>query len=297
MPHNQSKAHDAIFDGAGFSLQLQRAKQKRWRIAAQPRHTLRYLTSGEIKWRIETSDDAAKNFENANRANVLRARSALLINPDETLTARAASSSATYLQAAFDSSYLLDCAVRARLVRDDALIRFQPTATSDERLARLLDDVIEELQEAQTAREAMLAALVEQLTLYLLRRYAHIRRDETLELSRAGGLVDRRIRRAVELMNASLERELSLNEIARAAYLSPFHFARLFKKLTGATPHNYHAALRLNHARKLLSETDLSVTEIAARVGYRSSSHFTKAFRQTNGLSPRQFRNARVRQT
>jgi AraC family transcriptional regulator len=114
-----------------------------------------------------------------------------------------------------------------------------------------------------------------------------------LELSRVG-LVDRRVRRAVELMHARLDRELPLEELAAAAYLSPFHFARLFKKVTGASPHAYLAALRIERAQTLLASADASVTEIAARVGYSSPSHFTKAFRQSTGLTPSAFRAALV---
>jgi AraC family transcriptional regulator len=129
------------------------------------------------------------------------------------------------------------------------------------------------------------------MLIQLLRRHANIRRTEELELSRAG-LIDRRLRRAVELMHAHLNEELPLEELAAAAYLSPFHFARLFKKLTGLPPHAYLAALRMERARMLLATTDLSVTEIAARVGYANSSHFGKAFRQSNNLTPRAFRAA-----
>jgi AraC family transcriptional regulator len=96
-------------------------------------------------------------------------------------------------------------------------------------------------------------------------------------------------------MHAHLERDLSLEEIASAAYLSPFHFARLFKKLAGATPHAYLASLRAARARTLLTETDLSITEIGARVGYMSSSHFARAFRQATGISPSAYRKALVR--
>jgi AraC family transcriptional regulator len=88
---------------------------------------------------------------------------------------------------------------------------------------------------------------------------------------------------------------LPLEEIAAAAHLSPFHFARLFKKLTGATPHAYLASLRTARAQSLLADTDLSITEVSARVGYDSPSHFAKAFRQLTGLSPSAFRNALVR--
>jgi AraC family transcriptional regulator len=137
-------------------------------------------------------------------------------------------------------------------------------------------------------------ALVEQMIVQLLRHHSQIRRSDELELSRAG-LVDRRIRRAVELMHANLDRDLPLEEIAAAAYLSPFHFSRLFKKLTGATPHAYLAGLRAARAQSLLADTDLSITEISARVGYASPSHFTKAFRLATGLTPRAFRAATVR--
>ncbi len=140
----------------------------------------------------------------------------------------------------------------------------------------------------------VVGALVEQALVHLLRRYANLRRSAHLELSRAG-LVDRRIRLAVELMHAHMHRDLALEEIAASAHLSPFHFARLFKKLTGATPHAYLASLRAARAQALLAETDLPVTEVGARVGYMSSSHFARAFRQATGISPRAYRQALVR--
>jgi AraC family transcriptional regulator len=96
-------------------------------------------------------------------------------------------------------------------------------------------------------------------------------------------------------MHANLSRELPLEEIAAAAYLSTFHFARLFKKLTGSSPHAYLAALRTAHAQTLLAETDLSITQLSARVGYSSPSHFAKAFRAATGITPRAFRAALVK--
>ncbi|HSB26743.1 MAG TPA: helix-turn-helix domain-containing protein, partial [Pyrinomonadaceae bacterium] len=123
--------------------------------------------------------------------------------------------------------------------------------------------------------------------------YSTTRRSDELELSRVG-LIDRRIRKSVELMHSQLDQDLSLKELAAASYLSPFHFARVFKKLTGATPHNYLAAIRTSRAQSLLAETDMSITEIGARVGYLSASHFTKAFRLSTGTTPREFRKALI---
>jgi AraC family transcriptional regulator len=100
------------------------------------------------------------------------------------------------------------------------------------------------------------------------------------------------LRRAIEFMHDHCQRELTLAEIAAAAYLSEFHFARLFKKITGTTPHAFLATLRIEKARRMLAESDLSISDIGAQVGYASQSHFTRIFRQTVGLTPRAFRQA-----
>jgi AraC family transcriptional regulator len=213
-----------------------------------------------------------------------------LLNPHET----AGFEFAEVLIVTLTPAFVLDCAVRAGFTGAHGLVAWRAReARNDERLARLARELREELTHAATGQAEFIAALLEQLTLHLLRCYANVKRAPDLELSRVG-LVDRRLRRAVELMHARLSDDLSLDEIAAAAYLSPFHFARLFKKLTGATPHGYLARLRANEAQKLLAETDLSVTQIAARVGYASPSHFTKAFRQATSLTPRAFRAALV---
>jgi hypothetical protein len=75
-------------------------------------------------------------------------------------------------------------------------------------------------------------------------------------------------------------------------FLSEFHFARLFKKITGSTPHAYLASLRIERARRLLAETDASINEIGASVGYATQSHFTKVFREATRMTPREFRLA-----
>jgi AraC family transcriptional regulator len=216
---------------------------------------------------------------------------AQLFNPRET----GATSETAHLWVTFTPAFVLDCAARAGFTGAHGVVAWRVSEVAqDERLARLARDLSEELTQAAPGQEAFIAALVEQLTLHLLRHYANIRRAPDVELSRAG-LVDRRIRRAVELMHAKLAEDVSLDEMAAAAYLSPFHFARLFKKLTGVTPHSYLAGLRAARAQNLLAETDFNVTEIATRVGYASPSHFTKAFRQATGLTPREFRAALVR--
>ena len=181
-----------------------------------------------------------------------------------------------------------------RLIPPKSIVSFtREHMSGDRKLDGLLEEFVSELATEKPGKEIVMRALVEQLLVHILRNYATPRLSDELELSRVG-LVDRRIRRSVELMHTQLDQDLTLKALAAASYLSPFHFARLFKKLTGVSPHNYLAGIRATRAQLLLAETDLSVTEIGARVGYLSGSHFTKAFRIATGATPREFRKGLV---
>jgi AraC family transcriptional regulator len=270
-------ASDKILVGEQFSLAYRRAGAWRAPGESRPDYTVVFLLSGALR----------------TGAGELRAPAALLAAPGDALDARARDAETLTLTLA--PAFLLDAALRARLARDDAHVTFRAHAVAGpSRLARLARDLAEELRGEEAGQQLVTSAIVEQIVVELLRRHANVRRTGELELTRFG-LVDRRVRRAVELMHAHMERELPLEELAAAAYLSPFHFARLFKKVTGASPHAYLASLRIARAQTLLATTDASVTEIATRVGYASPSHFTKAFRQSTGLPPRAFRAAMVR--
>ncbi|MGH9803367.1 MAG: helix-turn-helix domain-containing protein, partial [Blastocatellia bacterium] len=188
---------------------------------------------------------------------------------------------------------LVETAARLRLCKTGAHLLFRSPLepVTDEKLSQTLEAITAELEAGSTGWREMIGSLVNQLAVYLLRAHINVQRSDEIELSRAG-LVDRRLRKAIEFMHDNCGRELSLAEIASAAYLSEFHFARLFKKITGATPHAYLAGLRIECARRLLAESDLSIVEVGAMVGYASQSHFTKVFREATGLTPRAFRQA-----
>jgi AraC family transcriptional regulator len=191
---------------------------------------------------------------------------------------------------------LIETAARLRLHCTGANLLFRhPLApiTDDRKLSAALEAIYTELSETAPGWREVLGSLVSQLAVYLLRAHINVRRSEEVELSRVG-IVDRRLRRALEFMHDNCACDLPLAEIAAAAYLSEFHFARLFKKITGTTPHAYLASLRIERARRLLAETDLSIAEIGARVGYNSQSHFTRIFRATTGLTPQVFRTAAI---
>ncbi|HKS39903.1 MAG TPA: helix-turn-helix domain-containing protein [Blastocatellia bacterium] len=176
------------------------------------------------------------------------------------------------------------------LTRATAEIVFREGCVRDEIIVQAARAIASEMADERLGHNAMLDALVRQLAIHLLRSHLTVRKSAQIELSRAGP-VDRRLRRAIEFMHDNYSRELALGEIASAAYLSEYHFARLFKQVTGVTVHVYLANLRLEHARRLLAETELAISEISTRVGYQSQSHFTKIFKSVTGVTPRVYRD------
>lgn len=177
------------------------------------------------------------------------------------------------------------------VTRTTANIVFRQATIADPIITKIAREIAAEVSAEQLGRTAMLDTLVRGLVIHLLRCHLTVRQTDQIELSRAGP-VDRRLRRAIEFMHDNFGRELALEEIAAAAYLSEYHFARLFKQITGVTPHVYLANVRLERARKLLADTALPISQIASMVGYQSQSHFSKMFRSVTGITPRAYRDA-----
>jgi AraC-like DNA-binding protein len=102
-------------------------------------------------------------------------------------------------------------------------------------------------------------------------------------------------RRAVETalwIDDNSSREIDLEEAARKAGLSPFHFLRLFSGALGVTPHQYLVRSRLRHAARLLADEDIAVTDIAYDVGFGDLSNFVRTFHRAAGVAPMKFRQA-----
>jgi AraC family transcriptional regulator len=98
------------------------------------------------------------------------------------------------------------------------------------------------------------------------------------------------VQRVILLMRARLEEPHTLEELARHAYLSPFHFNRVFRQVTGAPPGRFLTALRIHEAKRLLLATPMSVTDVCMTVGYSSLGTFSTQFKSLVGVAPRQLR-------
>lgn len=98
------------------------------------------------------------------------------------------------------------------------------------------------------------------------------------------------VARAIALMHREIAEPITIEELAETACMSRFHFTRAFCAVTGVPPVQFLWALRLQKAKRLLSETDLSVTDIGFEVGYQSSGTFNGRFHSQVGVTPQAFR-------
>jgi AraC-like DNA-binding protein len=102
----------------------------------------------------------------------------------------------------------------------------------------------------------------------------------------------RRLVRARDLLAAGPANHVRLDEAAREACLSPFHFQRLFTRTFGESPHELVTRLRMERAQRLLETGEMPVTEICLEIGYVSLGTFSRRFAERMGQSPSEYRRA-----
>ena len=99
--------------------------------------------------------------------------------------------------------------------------------------------------------------------------------------------------KAIDFMQANLEHSIDLAAIADAACLSPSHFAHQFRTTMGLAPHQYLMHLRIERAKRLLSETGTPIVAIAFVCGFANQEHLTRLFKRICGIPPATYRRTR----
>lgn len=145
---------------------------------------------------------------------------------------------------------------------------------------------------AHAAVEGRTSVGVDEAALLLARRFAGVVAGEGEKPLRASASERRRAVEAALWLEANVAEPVGLEDAARQAGLSPYHFLRIFRKALGVTPHQYLVRLRLRRAAKLLAEERMPVTEVALDAGFADLSNFVRTFGRAAGVSPRRFRNA-----
>ena len=102
--------------------------------------------------------------------------------------------------------------------------------------------------------------------------------------------IEQAVERAITAMHDNLGEQVTVDDMARAAMFSKFHFTRVFERTTGVSPGRFLSAVRLQRAKQLLVSTDMTVADISFEVGYNSVGTFSSRFTRSVGLSPTAYR-------
>ena len=97
------------------------------------------------------------------------------------------------------------------------------------------------------------------------------------------------VRQSKAFMEKYYAERIELNDLAKAAFMSRFHYVRMFQRMYGLTPRNYLRDLRISKAKKLINN-GVSITQVCFDVGYESLPTFSAVFKKCTGYTPREYR-------
>jgi len=163
-------------------------------------------------------------------------------------------------------------------------------AVIDPQLVRICQALEYEAQMGGESGRAFSDALATALAARLLAVYSV---EPFLPYQYRGGLPRYALRLVIDYMQAHLDQDVRLSDLANLVHLSSYHFARLFRQSMGVAPHRYLLEQRVERAKALLADRTLTIAGVAAALGFQSQSHFTSVFRRIAGSTPKQYRNTR----
>ncbi|NJR48347.1 MAG: helix-turn-helix transcriptional regulator [Leptolyngbyaceae cyanobacterium CSU_1_3] len=142
-----------------------------------------------------------------------------------------------------------------------------------------------EIENSKMGGPLLVDSLRTALAIHLLRNYCT---TQPKQFNETKGLSQLKLQQITEYVRENLHQEIKLTELAAIAQLSPYYFLRLFKQTTKVTPHQYILRCRIEQAKVLLQQSELSLAEIATQVGFCDQSHLTRYFKRLLGVTPKQ---------
>lgn len=235
---------------------------------------------------IAVLEAGAERYRYRGEEHLAPAGSIALLNPDEVHTGSKGAEQGWRYRVFYPQARQFEALLEELELSRNTLPMFQGSVHRDTELVavlghlhRLLEDRSTSTLQRQTCwREVMLQ---------VFQRYS------SLPSPYAAGREPQAVSRAKDMLNSQLAEPPSLEALAQAVNLSPFHFARVFRRATGMPPHAWLKQRRLDQARALL-KCGCSPLTVAMQLGFADQSHLTRQFKQVYGVGPGEYRKACV---
>ncbi len=192
-----------------------------------------------------------------------------------------------YMQIRIASRFIQSVAIEALGMNPDRLELLPEFRTRDRQIESVGMMLLAELQQENVGSSLYIESLANVLAVHLLRQYSTSKPRLSIY---EGGLPERQLIQVLEYINAYLDQDIKLADLAALLDMSQFHFSHLFKQAIGIAPYQYLLQQRIERAKQLLKQSDRSIMEIALECGFNSHSHLSKQFRQFTGVTPKAYR-------
>ncbi|MEO0768922.1 MAG: AraC family transcriptional regulator [Cyanobacteria bacterium J06649_4] len=178
---------------------------------------------------------------------------------------------------------------RANELIPERVLELQPKFAISDPLIRSIGLALKsETDSPSFGKQIYLDTLLTTLLTHLAKHHA----SSLLNERKTSGLSHRQLRRVVDHVQSSLDRNISLEELATVAGLSISHFSEQFKLSVGISPYRYVTQQRVEKAKVLLRRKDMRIAEVSTRLGFADQSHFTRHFKRATSVTPRKFRQS-----
>lgn len=159
----------------------------------------------------------------------------------------------------------------------------------DEDICRASEFVFQALEAKSLGYEVIYESLARVFLVKLIQKYG---KKQIENYDEKKGFTSTKYKNVIEFVKSNFHKNISLEDLASSAGLSPHHFSRLFKETIGKTPMQFVQEHRIEEAKSMLKDPNLPLIDIAHRCGFADQAHFSRIFKKITGNTPKSFRNS-----
>lgn len=196
----------------------------------------------------------------------------------------------SFLQISIPSNFISTIAKETIDIDGNRLELIPQFQTRDAQIETIGMMLLTELQQEIFGSSLYVESLTNLLAIHLIRQHT-TRKSSITSYNINSGLSQQQLMQVLEYINAHLEEDIKLADLAGLLDISQFHFSHLFKQTMGIAPYQYLLQQRIERAKILLQQKERSIIEIAFECGFSSHSHLSKQFRQITGMTPKVYRH------